>query len=683
MPIDDEQLKADYDAYTAYRDDTAEWRASRDKCDAFVSGAQYSTTGRDEINARGQEDIVINRIRPLLITRISAMVANKPTGTIYGTRKEDVELATTLNDFIDWHWYKSLGQVVMDRVVSYQQKHGIGWFVLYSANMEDFGRGELRIGDLKYRNVFVDKAAGAHPLFDDAPVIIVSKLRRPMDFLNELPKKIRDQIPEDISIYHPNDEINWETQDVHGKDFEIGMPRSVTIAYTEKEKAAWIRVFDVYRRKHVEMRGLRQKITGKIYKILGEDDEPTQEDKILMQRNIGEAQLMQMGIPPQQVELFRLEEVTIPVPRIEYYQQLSGKFEVPESYEILPISHYPVVPVVGDDMGNAMPYGEVDYMIGQQEMLNASVGLTLLNAALASNWRVLGDFAKAGITDVKKFQRDFSIPGSWHNIKTDPLTGKFPIEILRPDPLPQAWFTLMQYFSQSMEFQMSTFSFRTGDPSKAPETAFATQQLGQWANDVLRLPLSRLEIAIERLFDNLLEWMPSYYTFYKQFEILGIDGTMSQREINSPRWNESAGAWETINDLSSIKANYRIRLGSTLPSQTVFELQVMQQLAQAQPALLMNVIDRMPGIRKAEKDEIRQTLDQVFQLSQANSQKEQVIQAMQKQMNSMQEMIAAMQREKAVAKVEPMIAEWVADMRHMRDEMQKNVRKSQRNGKRK
>lgn len=679
MPIDEKQITEDYDAYCVYRDDSYTWRLTRDKCEAFAAGAQSSTSASDEISLRGEEDIVINRIRPLLITRISAMVANKPTGTIYGTRKEDVSFAQVLNDFTDWHWYKSFGQIVMDRVVSYQQKHGIGWFVLYSHNSADFGRGELRIADAKYKNVFVDKAAGAHPLFDDAPVIILSKLRRPMDYFNELPAKIRRQVPNDISIYHPNDEITWNAKDVHGDDFESGMPRNVTVGYTSQEKAEWIRVLDVYRKKNVEMQGLRQKLTGKIYKILEPDEEPTAEDKILMQKTIADGQLMQMGIDPSQRELYRLEEVTIPVPRIEYYQQLSGKFEVPESYEILPISTYPITPVVGDDMGNSMPYGEIDYMIGQQEILNASVRLTLLNAALASNWRVLGDFAKAGITDVERFKREFSIPGSWHDIKTDPLTGKFPIEVLRPDPLPQAWFTLMQYFAQSMEFQLSTFSFRTGDPTKAPDTLGATLQLGQWANDILRLPLSRLEIAIERLFDNLLEWMPSYYTYYKQFEILGIDGVPGFREINVPEYDESSGAWRTINSLSSIKANYRIRLGSTLPSQTVYELQIMQQLAQMQPALIMNVIDRMPGIRQTEKDEIRQTIDQVMQLTQANAQKEDIIKAMQSQLTKMQEMIAAMQREKAIAKVEPEIAAWVQDMRNMRQQLKTQVQKNGKN----
>lgn len=680
MPISENQIVEDFTAYKTYRDDTNDWRETRDKCEKFVVGAQYSKDWSDEIRAREQSDIVLNRIRPLLITRISAMVAQKPSGVVYGTRKEDIPLAQVLNEFIDWHWYKSLGSVVMERVVSYQQKHGIGWFILYSDNLADLGRGELRIGDLKYRNVFVDKAAGAHPLFDDAPVIIVTKLRRPLEYFSELPPKIREKIQDRNDIYCPNDEIHWESRGIHAQEIETGVPISVSNAFPQ-EKANYIRVLDIYRRKVVNVRCLRQKLTGKIYKILEENEKLHPEEELMMQKRIADAQLLQIGAHPKLKELLRLEEVEVPMWRVHYYQQLSGAMVVPESEEMLPITHYPVIPVVGEDTGNAMPLSEVDFMIGQQEMLNTAVSLTLLNAALASNWRVLIDSGRAGITDLKKFQRDFSIPGSWHNLKTDPATGRFPIEIMRPEPLPQAWFSLMQYFAQSMEFQLSTFSFRTGDPSKAPETLGATLQLGQWAQDVLRIPLGRLEIAVERMFDTLLEWMPNYYNYFKQFEMVGADGNVIQRAINQPFYNDESKAWETINDLGSIKANYRIRLGSTTPAQTVYSLQVMQSLAQMQPALIGNVIDLMPGLRESEKSEIKETLNQVMQLSQSNQQKDQVIQALQTQLNRLQETVVALQREKAIAKVEPEIAAFVADMRHMKSKLNEQVQKSGRSKK--
>lgn len=681
MSIKEEQIYADYNAYVVYRDDSADWRQLRDKADQFYIGNQHSKTGSDEIRARSQSDIAINRIRPLLITRVSAMVAQKPTGVVYGTRKEDVGLAQVLMDFIDYHWYASQGGLVMERTVMRQQRNGIGWLALYADNLEDYGRGELRFGDLSYRNVFVDKAAGARPLFDDAPVLIVSKLQRPLDFFNTLPPKVRRRLENDESLYHDNDEIHWNGRGVHAQQNDVGTPLSVTAAYPKEEHADYIRPLDVYRRQVVSVRVLRQKLTGKVYKILDEDYEYTDEEKVYLQKNFSDLQLAQFGLPPEYRELVALEEVEAPVWRIKYYQQVSGKALVPDSEELLPISHYPIVPVVGDDMGNAMPLAEVDHMIGEQEILNAAIGLTLLNAALSSNWRVLVDAGRAGLDPGKlqEFQRSFSIPGSWHNVKFDPVTGKFPGEIVRPEPLPVAWFSLVQYFAQAMEFQMSTFSFRTGDPAQAPETLGATMQLGQWANDVLRIPLGRLEAAIERSFNTLLEWMPNFYTFHKAFQFIGADNNSITREINKPYYSETKQAWETINSLADIRANYRIRLGSTTPSQTVYELGILQQLAQQQPALIMNVIDRLPGLRESEKSQIRQTIDQVFQLQQDNNNKGQIIQTLQVQLQRLQESVVALQRERAVSSVEPEISAFMERMKAMEQDFRKRI--APKNGK--
>lgn len=682
MAVTEQQIKTDFDAYTAYRQDSLEWRTNRDKNEKLTAGAQHSKNWSDKLRARGSSDIAINKLRPLLLTRISMLIAQKPTGIVYGTRKEDVGFAQVLNDFLDYHFYVSIGSSVMERVATYQQKHGIGWLLNDVDNTADYGRGELRFRALSYRNVFTDKAAGAHPLFDDAPVIIVTSLRRPLDFFNSLPKKIKEQIPNDQSIYHHNDEIFWEGRAIHGQEVETSTPRVVTSVFPE-EKADFIRVLDVYRRQITDVRVLRQKSTGLVYKILDDKEEPSDIDKVFLQNKIEDAQLLQLGIDPSQVEALRLEEVEAPVWRVHKYQQLSGRVLVPESEEVLPISNYPIVPVIGEDTGNAMPLAEVDFMVGQQEMLNAAIGLTLLNASLSSNWRVIVDAGVAGINDMKKFQRDFSIPGSWHNIKMHPATGRFPGEIVRPEPLPMAWFSLVQYFAQAMEFQLSTYGLRTGDPSNAPETYGATLQLGQWANDLLRIPLNHLEIAVERSFNNMLEWFPGFYTWHKPFSFVGMDQRTIRHEVNAPYFNEVVQSWETLNSLESIKANYRIRLGSTMPAQTVFELQTLQQLSQLQPQLVTEVIRRMPGLRESEKNEIIQSIDQVIQLSQANAQKDETLKVMQQQLVRLQETITALQREQAVSEADKIINKFVNEQKYQTKELQRVTREAKRNGRQK
>jgi hypothetical protein len=232
-----------------------------------------------------------------------------------------------------------------------------------------------------------------------------------------------------------------------------------------------------------------------------------------------------------------------------------------------------------------------------------------------------------------------------------------------------------------MEFQLSTYSMRTGDPRGAPETFAATQQLGAWSSEILRIPLNRLEIAIERSFNNMLEWQNSFYTWHKVFQLVGADQKPIIREINAPYFNEVTQAWETLNDLGSIKANYRIKLGSTMPAQSIYELQVLQQLSQQQPALIGEVLKRLPGLRESERQEIMQTIDTTIQLQQANEGQGQTIKVLQNQISRLQEMIAGLQRERAVSEVEPEIAKFVADMKFQRRELQRAVRDVKKNGK--
>jgi len=358
-----------------------------------------------------------------------------------------------------------------------------------------------------------------------------------------------------------------------------------------------------------------------------------------------------------------LEEKTVSQPRIKYHKNISGKIILPldsngKKEDILPLAYYPLIPVVNEDTGNSMPLGEIDFQSGIQELLNASISLTLLNASLASNFRMLIDAGRAGITDIKKLQNEFAVPGAFIDMKVDPVTGEFPIKEIRPEPLNQAWFTLAQTLSQEIEFQISLFSFRQGDPTNAPDTFSATLQLGQWAQDILRIPLNRLELAIERLFNQIFAWAPNYYDANKIFFTFGQDGAPIYQNINFASMQYS-------------KAKFRIRAGSTLPSQTVSELGIMQSLAQLNPALIGSVIDRMPGLRDSDKQEIKQTIDIVAQLQQENAQKEEVVGVLQQQMQHLQEQNFALQRDQALGPMKREVDKTIAEIRATRKNFEK------------
>lgn len=645
-----DKAQKDWDDYARYRDDTREWREQRDRNEKFYYGDQWSHTMSNKLEARGQSDIVVNKIRALVRMRVSMMIAEKPTGKVFGVQKGDIEDATLFEEFADWHLYNSDWQFHLERAVMGQNRVGLHWLTLYSDNLADYGRGELKVGNEPYRHVFLDKGSGVNWDYSDAARIIETKQIRPMDWLNSLPPHARKKVEGDIeSLLRPDDEIRWYGKHQHKKESDIWTPVSVTPS--AEDKGDWIRQLDVYEKTTVDV-----PVALTADGVVVAEGDPDDGFNEVIEQQIAE------GILTEQV---------VPQVRFKHRKNISGKMFLPldesgKTEDILPISSYPLIPIVDEDTGNAMPLGEIDFQAGIQEILNTAVSLTLLNAALASNMKIVVDAGAAGITDIEQWRKRWAKPGEVLNMKQNPVTGEFPFDIVRPEPLSQAWFTLAQSLAQEIEFQISTFSLRTGDPTNAPSTFAATLQLGQWAQDILRIPLSRLELALERLFNLIFEWSPNYYDFNKIFYTLGSDGEPLYRTIN-------------FATREFTKARFRIRAGSTLPSQTVSELGILQDLAQLNPALIGSVIDRMPGLRDSDKQEIKQTIDVVSQLQQANAQKEDVIGVLQQQLQHLNEQNMALMRDNAL---DPLKREVDLAVKNIKD-MRKGLEKTQNNSRKK
>jgi hypothetical protein len=302
------------------------------------------------------------------------------------------------------------------------------------------------------------------------------------------------------------------------------------------------------------------------------------------------------------------------------------------------------VPVANEDTDNVESRGESDFQYGSQKLLNAAMSLVLLNAAGSSNKKTMVDWAKAGRgKDFDDFKNDWALPNAIVDLNSDPTTGKFPVQHVGPDPLNPAFFGLVQFFAQDLQFASSIHSIRTGDPSDAPETVGALRTLGRWADDTLRVRRNRHELAIERVFNILLQWTPYHYVFHKFFEITNEESNLNETyQINVPFWNEYTKSWELMNDMTAIKAHYRIRIGSTTQSNNIAESQMLMQMMNQYPSLAKHVIRRMPEFKPHEKQEIIQDMDMLAQAQQRVKSLEDSIRQMQGELARRQQNIEAL-----------------------------------------
>lgn len=642
----------DWEYYTTYRDDTRQWREERDKLIKFTFGDQWSDGEKSNLEDRDQIDIVQNMIRPLLRTTVSLQLQGKPQGVIHGMNIGS--MAPILQKFVEYHWESSSGTYLAEKVVMRQNREGVGFYIVFLDPTKDFGRGELRIGHLSYKNVFVDRAAGNRWDWGDAPRFIVSDLQRPEVFYNNNPG-----IKVDESLSIDNDEIRWPGLGFEGQDKIIGKPKNVSNSLgtlLNSSDGKYVRVFDVYERQLVNVHVIRQKLTQKILRIVTDDTPVTQEEKLFMVKSgdkIPQELLQQLGLSPGMADWFVLEEADAPKYRVKFHRSASGKKRIGKTL-VLPISEYPIVPVVDEDTDNVEPRGEVDFQYGSQKLINAAMSLVLLNAAGSSNKKTVVDAARAGVAGKwDDFAQEWGMPNALINMSIDQQTGKFPIQQFGPDALNPAFFTLVQFFAQDLQFASSVSSLRTGDPTNAPDTFQALRTLGKWADDTLRVRRNRHELALERVFNLILEWAPFHYTFHKFFDITNDDtGKSEVFQINTPMYNEAVQSWQIMNDISSIQAQFRIRAGSTAESEALVESQLLLQLVNLNPAMARHIIKRLPVFRPSEKEEILNDLDVVAQSAQQVQQLNQALNVLRGEVARRDQSIDALSKQLSLTRFE-------------------------------
>ncbi len=598
-----------YQDYTTFLEDSRDWRLQVDKMRNYYYGQQMSQTMSDIYASRGWTQVTLNKIRPIVKNKVSRMVAGKPKGKVFGYSAVDMPTAFALNEFLDYHYYSSEGQIQFEDAALAQLRDGISYLVVYRDWMADYGRGELKFAFHPYEDVFTRKSARRWD-FSDAGRIIVSVLVDKSDVAFRLHEWVKDV---DLDQFlHPMDIPKFEGRRRDGKFDVIGIPNDFS------GENRYIREFDVY--------DLVQRKILAVHYIPTNTIIPVDDD---YKPNDVENQMIKDGI-------IRFDEFL--VPRVQYTKFIgngTNSIRIGEQ-EILPIEFFPVVPIHNERTGNACSLGEVHFFYGSQEMLNQSAALMVMHAALASLFKVIVDtrIYKGDLEDLKS---QWSAVGAIIGVESDPDTGKMPIEVVRPEPINQAFWTMTQYFGAELEYQAMASPLNWGMPTKhAPDTLPPLMALNEWADNSLRLHLNHFEIAIERLYTVLLQWSKEFYG-YKTFPVFRESGEFenfvnSKIPLDTGFKDATGNPIMSYNNIRELRTRYRIQLGSTKPSPTHEYVTIFSEMAKQYPVLLKFVVKYL-DINPEDKAEILQALDitsqQAVKIEQLTSHLQAISKAMQ------------------------------------------------------
>ncbi len=154
---------------------SAEWTTWKSQCNdnrAFYYGNQLSSSDSEAIAARGQYELVINKIRKAIRGIVGILASSLPKYKVISAIGDDAfdNYVTTLSGrILDWAWQNSGGVHLFQRATKRAAVDNISYLhVLFTQTKK------IKYELLSYDDVIVDPAS-KHPTFDDAEQIVITK----------------------------------------------------------------------------------------------------------------------------------------------------------------------------------------------------------------------------------------------------------------------------------------------------------------------------------------------------------------------------------------------------------------------------------------------------------------------------------------------------------------------------
>jgi hypothetical protein len=287
-----------------------------------------------------------------------------------------------------------------------------------------------------------------------------------------------------------------------------------------------------------------------------------------------------------------------------------------------PITKYNIVPLVYDHRDTPYPYSRSWYLYPAQRTLNKFVMTAVLNSSLMNSMRVVAE--DKSVINMKEWVSTASMPGSVLRYRL-PVPGiSTPPQIIKPEPMSEAWLSFPRYLTYMMEYISGIFGTMMGDSTNAPNVFSTVASLQSAGGEKIKRRLAHADAALSVVGEVMGE-------FYKEYAPPnGYASVMKPNEpdeiitYNTLKVNQSKDqdgrakidvSIDPSDDLSSGFRSVRFSSRASAGYESATEALLLTQLATQlkQPALVPEIIERV-GIRGG--DDIRKKLDVTEQLKQ-------------------------------------------------------------------
>ena len=416
----------------------------------FYYGIQSTKEEKEAIAARGQYEIVINRIRKSMRGIVGMVAAAVPQYKLVPIADNDYHTAAIGERVIKWAWTNSNGIHCMRAFAKNAAVDNVSYFYVYVDS-----RNMIRFKTLAFNEVLPDPSC-TDPMYRDAEALMVRR-EVSVDYVKRY-YGIDDKLATMMQFEYTGSNYGGGVDKGYAVPFDNFLQR----VYSPEQQT--IRIYECYYKEPYRAEN-------------GEIRNRVRKDTVL------------------------------------------GFSHVYREYLDPRITEYPIIPGYVDKAENPYPRGEVHFVKELQRFINKCYGVSLLNAQLLSNPKVLLRETDIPNNDTEAFQTKFSAPGSI-GILTAGAEG--PI-IIQGQPLNQAFFTFYQDAKMEMEYNTIPNQVLGMVDSEKGFQPSAVLDLKQTVLDSFKDFMSNIELACSQLGLVVLQYARAYLPENKIIRIAGME----------------------------------------------------------------------------------------------------------------------------------------------------------------
>ena len=564
----DKRADFNQDLYRRWRDARQTWDTESRYDIDFYHGNHYTAAEVDELQARNQADVPMDRIGPAIEKFKAVLTSRSPAFTITPREDSDVKVASLWRTIMGFIWGQSNGDWQLKQAIHDYATTGMGYLYAYVDPESDFGRGDVKFTYVNPFRVYVSPNT-RNRWYDDAEGVILSTILTGEQVISLYPE-LGEQMNEETG--EMEDGIIQDLETYLEEDYPDAMNSNSRKVFTPAET----KELEYYERNKYQIleRFYKTKVT--FYRII---DMQNGEETVLSENEYAEF----VENNREQIEVNQYEVIPVKQTRVKVCASI-GQIVLYET--ILNTDQYPIIPLPNIFTETPYPQSDVSRARPMQRLLNKLWSLAVSHAQASGGLKLLVPLGS--VEDIGQLERDWANPNAVIEVDSTQGEPHFPA----PQPLASEFYRLIQQCEFYIDFTFGLPEMMHGFSEKAPETVAGTERMIALGTERPKSKLRDIEFSINRLGQVLYNLSKGHYTYKKIFRLVNANNDMTEAMVNM--YDDNVGAILDIKKERHNLAQHDIRIepGSTLPTNKWAELGVYME------AYKMGIVDKQEVLKK-------------------------------------------------------------------------------------